>query len=283
MNSFRFRSKSSVNLGLAFGAGLLLASPAFSQTLPPVPAPVVQPQPTAVVPAPVVPNAIPNPAMIQSPVASSPERKIALPTGASISDAASRVRNIAAEAGKSLDELVGTGLSPREQFDVDAISERQRRIMLLKNQLEEAKLAKQIWQELHGKDSAEGEGNAEKLKKLEEEKSFLEKRLREAQERDPQVAGSDGSNDVPVVASITGGSGSASARILIPYSGVVTAVPGMTLPNGMKVTSISQSGVVVSKSGNSFTLPYGSSVPRFKTPAKAAQGAGIGSQLQFQR
>jgi type IV pilus biogenesis protein PilP len=302
MSSFRFRKMPSVKLGLALTAGFLLSTAASAQTIPPAPAmgavqpmsaqlpqplpqvqpiPQVRPAANAVQP-PAAPQAFVQPMQMQQGI-DVPERKLALPAGASIGDASARVRSIAAEAGKSLDELVGAGLAPREQFDVDAIAERQRRLMLLKDQLEEAKVAKQIWQELHGKDSADDEKNSEKMKKLEEEKAFLEKRLRESDEKaaSQSAPGADGSGDIPVVASVTGGGGSATARVLIPFSGVVTATPGMTLPNGMKIVSIASSGVVAAKDGKSFTLPFGSSVPRFKTPTKTGQAAnGVGGQFQ---
>jgi type IV pilus biogenesis protein PilP len=285
MNSFRFRSKPSVNLGLALAASFLLSASAIAQTIPAPPAlppaPQVAPQVRPIT-NPVQPQQYAPQASAPVQQFDAPERRLALPPGANIGDAASRVRSIASEASKSLDELVGSGLAPREQFDVDALGERQRRVMLLKDQLEEAKLAKQIWQELNGKDSAEDDKNSEKVKKLQEEKEFLEKRLKEADEKSTAQAapGADGAGDIPVVSSINGAGGSATARILIPFAGVVTATSGSTLPNGMKVVSIAPSGVIVSRNGASFTLPFGSSVPRFKTQAKNGQTAGASGQFQ---
>lgn len=295
MSSFLFRSRPRADFGIALAVGILAAGSAFAQQgAPSVPSaaghlPHAMSHPSALPSA--AQNGLPQQAeqpVLQQPMSQvrPPESRISLPAGATIGDAESRVRTIASEAGRTLDELVGGGMAPREQFDVDAISERQRRVMRLKHQLEEAKLARQLWQELHGTENGEDK-SSERVKKLEEEKEFLEKRLREAEARDASQSGaaSDGAQDIPVVSSINGIGGTATARVLIPFVGVVTASAGTTLPNGMKITSISPAGVVASKDGNSFTLPYGTSVLRFKASPKAGQGplVGLGGLPQVQR
>jgi len=266
MNSFRFQSKSSAKPVVGAFVIAMLATSASAQTAPSISAP----PPPAVAPSPIVPGF--GPATQQR-----VEKPIPLPQGATIKDAETRVRDIAAEANKSLDDLVG--MTSREQYDVDAMASRQRQIMLLKDQLETVRLAKQVWKELKstkGDGSDEGDdASNEKLKKIEEEKAFLEKRLRETEEKSAQDAAATEAGQLPVVSSITGSGGSATARLLVPFYGVVSATSGTTLPNGLKVVSIGATGVTATKDGKTFTLPYGSSVPRYKTTNKQGQTAAL--------
>ena len=66
---------------------------------------------------------------------------------------------------------------------------------------------------------------------------------------------------LPVVVEIVGSAGHLEARLLVPYFGEVIARIGMTLPNGMKVTSITAAKVIATMNGVKQTLPFGTSVP----------------------
>lgn len=191
-----------------------------------------------------------------------------LPPGATISDAAERVRALSAEGNKSLDDLVGDAVSEREREDVEAIAERRRRIMLLEDTLKEAKLAKAIHEELNGRQEPK---DSPEVKKLEEEKAALEQQLKDMSSRPQfQLGGAEAS---PVVSSISGAPGSAVAVILVPYAGMVNARVGTVLPNGMKVVSIAGSGVIVERDGSRSTLPFGDSVPRVQVPPTSQNAA----------
>lgn len=190
-----------------------------------------------------------------------PEEPITLPQGASISDAQNRVQSLAAEAGKALDGLVGNAVTDREKAQIEALSERKRRILVLEDQLKEAKLAKQIWKELHGDEDKDNE----QVKKLEEEKRMLIEQLKmlesSASTSKPEP------EPMPVVSSISGAAGAAKAVILVPFVGTVHAQVGTLLPNGMKVASVSRGGVVVEKDGTKVGLAFGSSVPLVRPKA----------------
>ena len=66
---------------------------------------------------------------------------------------------------------------------------------------------------------------------------------------------------LPVVAEIIGIAGQLQAKILVPYFGEVIAHSGTILPNGMTVTSITETEVIAIFNNESQMLPFGSSVP----------------------
>jgi len=249
MSSFRLRSRN--NLILIAFATLFFPNVASAQNSPSGPAPV---NPLAQSHGPSAANNFF--AAGRQKASEAPE--ITLPEGATIGDAADRVRAIAVEASKSLDDLTGNTVTPREQAEIDAIAERKRRVMILEEQLKEVKLAKQIWHELHGK---EGSDDTE-VKRLQDEKARLEDQIRQM-EQNPASAASD-VPAIPVVSQINGAGRSAVAVILTPYAGVTSAKVGTVLPNGMRVTSIDANGVTVDHGGDLKTLPFGASVPRFR-------------------
>lgn len=76
----------------------------------------------------------------------------------------------------------------------------------------------------------------------------------------------------PLVASVHGSGGSLRAVVLVPYVGQFTVRPGSSLPGGMKVVSISDAGVTVSKDGRRIPLAFGTEVPRIQ-PVSAVGGA----------
>lgn len=85
----------------------------------------------------------------------------------------------------------------------------------------------------------------------------------------------------PLVASVHGSGGSLRAVVLVPYVGQFTVRPGSSLPGGMKVVSISDAGVTVSKDGKRIPLAFGTEVPRIQ-PVSAVGGA-PGGNPQFGR
>ncbi len=78
----------------------------------------------------------------------------------------------------------------------------------------------------------------------------------------------------PLVASVHGSGGSLRAVVLVPYVGQFTVRSGSGLPGGLKVVSVSDAGVVVSKDGKRFPLAFGTEVPRVQ-PASAVGAPGL--------
>lgn len=260
MNSFRCLRRMQTK---AAAAAILaaLALPAYAQQAPadmPVPGQLVLPGAEEPAPPPV-----------------------ALPKGASIDGAQDKVRNLASEAGKSLDDLVGSAMTPRSKAEVGELANRQRRLMDLEYQLKEAKLAKELWVELNGDDSKEKD---EEISRLQGEKESLQAeivRLSSAQMSTVKVADPD-----PVVAEITGAGGTMRAKVLVPYSGEFMVERGTTLPNGMKVLGVSKEGVTVAAGEVRKTLAFGSAVPRSRpvistgaAPASSNSGTNIIRQI----
>lgn len=254
MNSFRYlRTPSASKAAAALAAALAAATLAMPASAQQQDAPVFLNIPDTDLP--------PPEGIQQSP-------RTAMPAGASISDAQERVRGMAAEAGRSLEELLGTAVTPRIEAEVGEMAERQRRIMLLEHQLKEAKLARELWTELNGEEDSKA--SQEEIERLHAEKASLEAEVVRltAMQVQRQVSDPD-----PVVAEITGAAGSMRAKVLVPYMGEFIVEPGSSLPNGMKVVGISKAGVKVSKDGSSRMLAFGSSVPRVRAVSAPQQGA----------
>jgi len=191
-----------------------------------------------------------------------PPAAVALPEGATIDGSREKIQTIAREAEKSLEDLIGSSVIPRTEAEVGEMAARKRRIMMLEDQLKEARLAKELWLELHG----EQEENSDELKRLEEENAELEAKLEQLRTAPVSLS----SEPDPVVAEIVGSSGKLQARILVPFAGEIRASAGTVLPNGMTVSSISGSGVRVTKDGTTKILPFGTSVPKYRTDAASA-------------
>lgn len=79
----------------------------------------------------------------------------------------------------------------------------------------------------------------------------------------------------PLVASVHGSGGSLRAVVLVPYVGQFTVRSGSGLPGGMKVVSVSDSGVVVVKDGKRFPLAFGTEVPRVQPASALAIPGGV--------
>ncbi len=101
-----------------------------------------------------------------------------------------------------------------------------------------------------------------------ESADFTSKIISIFQELDKQKEHNDISGDefkdttlLPVVAEIIGIAGQLQAKILVPYFGEVIAHSGTILPNGMTVTSITETEVMAILNYERQMLPFGSSVP----------------------
>lgn len=253
MSSFRCLRKSRINL--AATAVLLTAAsalPALAQQAPQLALPSAPAQAAR----PALP-ALPGQQVVE------PVEK-ALPPGANISDADQRLRAMAAEAGRDLDELAGSALrDARENNDVAADSAHNMNKMDLDKKIEIAERTKKLWTILNGEES-EKEGQIKELEArvsaLTSEKEALTRRAEAA----AQMAARNGPavpDPDPVVSSVTGVSGNVKAEILVPYMGKFIVKTGDTLPNGQKIVSMSANGVTVSKDGTTKLLGFGTEVP----------------------
>jgi hypothetical protein len=264
MSSFRCLRKSRTNLAATAALfAIVSAVPAVAQQAPQVPqlptsAPIALPG-----------NVNGGPVGVAAPVKG-------LPDGATLSDADQRVRAMAAEASRDLDELAAGALSSvRENNDVLTKSVRQNQIMDLNHQIEIAKKSKELWTILNGEDS-EKEGEIKELEAkvsaLTAEKEALSKRAEAASLLARQTASNPDPD--PVVSSVMAAAGNARAEVLVPYSGKFTVKVGDTLPNGQKIVSIGSTGVTVSQDGERKVLSFGDSVPSVR-PARNAQMTGL--------
>jgi len=251
MNSFRYRrtqsaTRAATALAVALAAATLATAASAQQQ-----------------DAPVFLNLDSAPALPQQ---AAPAPRAPMPEGASIGDAQEKVRDMAAQAGRSLDELIGGAVTPRTAAEIGEMAARQRRIQMLEDQLKEAKLARELWEELNGDEDTNA--SKEEIERLHAEKASLEAELirLSSQQAQTQVRDPD-----PVVAEITGAAGSMRAKVLVPYMGEFLVEPGSSLPNGMKVEGISKAGVKVTKDGTSRTLAFGTAVPRVRMAPSQAQ------------
>lgn len=200
---------------------------------------------------------------------------IALPADASLGEANERVKAMSSEADQLLDRLVDGALSNEAgKTTVEEMSGSNIRIMQLEKKLAEAKLVAEYWETVSGKDHRADE----KIKGLEEEKAEMLSeltRLREQVSKNAAERRKVQADPDPVVAEITGAAGSVKAKILIPYMGEMIARTGDVLPNGQKVTGISNTGVKVQrKDGSAALLGFGTSVPSTRPASSAGAGAG---------
>jgi type IV pilus biogenesis protein PilP len=227
--------------------------------------PAVAQQAPQVPQMPQLPNAAPlnAPGNVNGgPLVAQPPAK-GLPPGATLSDADQRVRAMAAEASRDLDELAAGALSNvRENNDVATKSIRNNQVMDLDHQIEVAKKSKELWTILNGEES-EKEGQIKELESkvsaLTAEKEALSKRAEAASLLARNTV--DNPDPDPVVSSVMGAAGNARAEVLVPYMGKFNVKVGDTLPNGQKIVSISSNGVTVAQDGNRKVLSFGDSVP----------------------
>ncbi|WP_310622231.1 type IV pilus biogenesis protein PilP [Flexibacterium corallicola] len=186
--------------------------------------------------------------------ADDPGVSVVLPDGASLDDSAERLLEMARTAEEALENLMGGSLPSEESLTVDELNSKKHKILLMRQKVEEAKLAKELWVLVNGKDQLN-----EKVVELERENAALQEQLREIRSKAPRAVKQDKS--LPVVYGISGVGRKIQATLLVPYHGKVTVNVGTILPNGMRVHKIGENGIVVTDSDTMITLPSGTSVP----------------------
>jgi type IV pilus biogenesis protein PilP len=200
-----------------------------------------------------------------------------LPPGATLSDAEQRVRAMAAENSRALDDLVsGAVTDARENNTVKTFAKRKMDIMDLDYQLDVAKRGKELWTTLNGEETEKETQIKElesKVSTLTAEKEALSKQAQAASLLARSTLSS--ADPDPVVAEVLGAGNSVRAEILVPYMGRFNVSTGDTLPNGQKVVSIGANGVTVMKDGERKMLAFGTSVPSTRPVRNASQMIGL--------
>lgn len=274
---------------LILSASLLaLAAPAFAQQ-PPLPPSVSMPPLQA---RPLPADAAPGPV---APMPAQPAGGFATQAPVGAGDTAQRMnldgagaytREIQQNAQRTLDQMTkaATGNSGgpvrlegapiTNQEDLEALTQDQREIVRLKQQVEKAKLAVELWGVVYNNEHAKAAREDEKKAKAEKEKAEKEKAEKEAAAAAAAAANpfaalgaargnlpggmpagiSAMPSAPPQVVEVNGG----TARLLVPGSGEVPARAGTRLPNGMRVISVAANGVIVEGPQGRQTLGFGS-------------------------
>lgn len=175
-----------------------------------------------------------------------------LPEGATLSGSSDRVKNMSAEAGRGLDELLGNTITERDRAEIKTYAQEKREQLFLQLQLEKAQIARELYFEINGN---EGESK-EEAEKLKEENTRLKSEIESVKASASNVRARAQIESDPVVATIFGTSGKLSAQIVTEKNGTAIVTTGTVLPNGMRVASISKNGVVVMHDGNTKTLLF---------------------------
>lgn len=184
---------------------------------------------------------------------------IGLPVDASVDN--NDAEKMSNDAQKNLDQLIGNA-TQNEVVNTDAKLEIQRQTEIIAAKLELAKKAKELWVTLHGEQEAESQ---KKVQELQQQVNDLQEQLKSSNAKlatDSEQSGISNNDPLPVVSSILGAGGKVKAKILVPYVGEMDAYQGMQINDSLKVVSISETGVKVSKNGKIYQLAFGNSVPR---------------------
>lgn len=138
------------------------------------------------------------------------------------------------------------------------LQQMQQRQMRIRETLMMGQEAKALADVIKVLDDISGEGSKNSLASEEEQKRKVDEAVQQAlaakkleEENAPK----------PMVASIHGSGGSLRAVVLVPYVGQFTVRSGSQLPEGMRVVSVTDGGVVVVKDGKRFPLAFGTVVP----------------------
>ena len=150
------------------------------------------------------------------------------------------------------------------------LKQMQQRQMRIRETLMMGQEAKALAEVMKVLDDISGEGSKSAAVSEEEQKRKVEEAVQQAlaakkleEENAPK----------PLVASIHGSAGALRAVVLVPYAGQFTVRSGSQLPEGMRVVSVTDNGVVVVKDGKRFPLAFGTVVPGVR-PGTTVAGAG---------
>lgn len=159
------------------------------------------------------------------------------------------------------------------------LQQMQQRQMRIRETLMMGQEAKALADVMKVLDDISGEGSKSAAASEEEQKRKVEEAVQQAlaarkleEENAPK----------PLVASIHGSAGALRAVVLVPYAGQFTVRSGSQLPEGMRVVSVTDNGVVVVKDGKRFPLAFGTVVPGVRPGTTVAGGQGaVGRSVQM--
>lgn len=193
-----------------------------------------------------------------------PAAPVALPADVTAGEISKNVRDMSAGASDLLKSFQDGTPDEVEALDVDELAALDREVQRLGKLKEKVTLYAEIYKVLNPKKEEEDE----KVSALENEVERLESELAAAEAAPILIEQKD---PPPVVAEIQGAAGQMEAKILVPYMGEVMARPGTVLPNGMKVVSISASGVRAKDGDSTISLAFGTSVPSARPVVSSVQ------------
>ncbi|MTH97583.1 type IV pilus biogenesis protein PilP [Roseibium sp. RKSG952] len=187
-----------------------------------------------------------------------------LPSGLTAGEVGKTARDLSAEASDLLKNFSKGSLAPAEATDIEEISRQKREIQRLEHELKKVELNAEIYEILNPNQTE----NDARVEDLENEVERLQAELIAAEEAPIVIEQKD---PPPVVSEVLGAAGRMEAKILVPYMGEVIARHGTVLPNGMKVTSITSSGVRVMDGDKSLPLAFGTKVPSVRPMVTSVQ------------
>lgn len=161
------------------------------------------------------------------------------------------------------------------QADLESLTQGQRDIVSLEQQVKKAKLAVELWGIVYNNEHAKAAREEEKKAREAREKAEKEKADREA-----AAAAAAAANPMTALGAIRGGTpgmpggmiappsippqvvevNGRTARLLVPGAGEVPVTVGSRLANGSRVVSISGQGVVLEGPGGRQALGFGSAM-----------------------
>lgn len=187
-----------------------------------------------------------------------------LPSGLTAGEVGKTARDLSAEASDLLKEFSVGEMTPAEATDVEELARQKREIQRLEGELRKVELNAEIYKILNPKQAE----NDARVEDLENEVERLQAELTAAETAPIIIEQKD---PPPVVAEVLGAAGRMEAKILVPYMGEVIARHGTVLPNGMKVTSITSTGVRVKDGDETLSLAFGTSVPAARPMVTSVQ------------
>lgn len=244
-----------------------------------VPVAVPGPGPLHQAPSPVQNAVLPNPVgqpQVQ-PGFGGPQAAPVQPGPAVVNPAQQRIEALRAKVEEKLTALD----SAAPILSGSQLQQMQQRQMRIRETLMMGQEAKALADVMKVLDDISGEGSKSAAASEEEQKRKVEEAVQQAlaakkleEENAPK----------PLVASIHGSAGALRAVVLVPYAGQFTVRSGSQLPEGMRVVSVTDSGVVVVKDGKRFPLAFGTVVPGVR-PGTTVAGAGgqgaVGRSVQM--
>lgn len=190
------------------------------------------------------------------------------------------VEKLMSEADGRLSKLSGGALPNADvsshQSDLDAMAAIQRDIQILQLKNQKAELATTLWKTLNDLENPEEKERASgattstgpDVVSVPPPPAAAAPAVTAAPKVDEPPA-------LPVIVSLSGVGNALRANLLVPYKGEITVRSGDVLPNGMRVVTVTSTGVVVRDGKKTWSLGFGSEVPSAPPPPPSAFPVGF--------